>query len=51
VLTPFVERLATAEEKKRGVISSDPLDQTPAELQQRFRKEHTDLARKERVDT
>jgi hypothetical protein len=39
VLTPFVERLATDQEKKRGVISPDLLNKSPAELQRRFRKE------------
>jgi hypothetical protein len=39
VLTPFVERLATAEEKKAGVISPEVLDRTPSELQQRYRKD------------
>ena len=46
VLTPFVERLATDEEKKRGIISSSLLNKSPAELQRRFRKEFTDLARR-----
>jgi len=39
VLTPFVERLATDEEKQRGIISPDVLNRSPAELQRRFRKE------------
>jgi len=68
VLTPFVERLATDEEKsptlqssdcalassrrrygdgaKRGVISLDLLNKSPAELQRRFRKEFPDIARR-----
>ncbi len=45
VLTPFVERLATQDEKKRGIISPESLDKSPAELQRRFRKEFPDLAR------
>jgi len=45
VLTPFVERLATDEEKKRGVISPDLLNKSPAELQRRFRKEFPGVAR------
>jgi hypothetical protein len=39
VLTPFVERLATDEEKKRGIISPDLLNRTPADLQRQFRRE------------
>jgi hypothetical protein len=39
VLTPFVERLATDEEKKAGIISPDLLNRSPAELQRRFRKD------------
>ena len=38
VRTPFVERLATDEEKKTGAMSSDVLNRTPAELQRRYRK-------------
>lgn len=38
VLTPSVERLAT-EEEKAGIISSDLLSRSPAELQRRFRKD------------
>ena len=30
VLTPFVERLATEDERKRGVISPDLLNRSPA---------------------
>jgi len=32
VLTPFVERLATEEEKKAGTIPPEVLNRTPAEL-------------------
>ena len=45
VLTPFVERLATDDEKKRGIISPDLLNKSPAELQRRFRKEFPGVAR------
>ncbi len=45
VLTPFVERLATDEEKKAGIISPDLLNRSPAELQRRFRKEFPERAR------
>jgi hypothetical protein len=67
-LTPFVERLATDEEKsptrqspesakatsgrrygdgaKRGIMSPDLLNKSPAELQRRFRKEFPDIARR-----
>jgi len=44
VLTPFVERLATDEEKRRGVISLHLLNKTPTELQRRFCNEFPDLA-------
>jgi hypothetical protein len=44
-LTPFVERLATDEEKKRGILSPDLLNKSPAELQRRFRKEFPGVAR------
>ena len=44
-LTPFVERLATEEEKKAGIISPDLLNRSPAELQRRFRKGFPDIAR------
>lgn len=37
-LTPFVERLATEEEKKTGLAASEMLNQTPAELQKISRK-------------
>ena len=46
VLTPFVERLATDDEKKRGVISPNLLNKSPAELQRRFRKEFPGVARR-----
>jgi len=39
VLTPFVEQLATEEEKKAGMISPEVLNRTPAELQQQYRRE------------
>jgi hypothetical protein len=45
-LTPFVERLATPEERERGKIAPDLLNKPPAELQRRFRKEFPDLARR-----
>ena len=38
-LTPFVERLATEEEKKRGGVSPEVLRRTPGELQRRYREE------------
>ncbi len=38
VLTPFVERLATEEEKKAGVVPPEVMNQTPTELQRRYRK-------------
>ena len=38
MLTPFVERLATEEEKKAGMISPEVLNRTPGELQRRYRK-------------
>jgi len=37
VLMPFVERLATEEEKKEGIMSPEVLHRTPAELQRRYR--------------
>jgi hypothetical protein len=37
-LTPFVERLATDDEKKAGVIPPEVLNQTPAELQRMYRE-------------
>jgi len=36
-LTPFVERLATEEEKKRGTIPPEALNRTAAELQRRYK--------------
>jgi hypothetical protein len=42
----FVERLATEVERKRGITSGDLLNKTPPELQQRFRKQFPDLARR-----
>jgi len=36
-LTPFVERLATEEEKRRGIISPEALNRSPAELQRMHR--------------
>lgn len=44
-LTPFVERLATEEERKQGVIAPSVLNKSPAELQRRFRKEYPAEAR------
>jgi hypothetical protein len=38
VLTPFVERLATEEETKAGVIPPEMLNRSPAELQRRLGK-------------
>ena len=38
VLTPFVERLATEKERKAGMVPPQVLNQTPAELQRRYRK-------------
>jgi len=45
VLMRFVERLATDEEKKRGILSPDLLNKSPAELQRRFRKEFPGVAK------
>ena len=39
VLTPFVERLVTEEERKAGVPDLSVLNRTPAELQRKYRKE------------
>ena len=39
VLMPFVERLATEEQKRRGVISPDLLNRSPGELQRECREE------------
>ena len=36
-LTPFVERLATEEEKKAEMVSSEVVGQTPTELQRLYR--------------
>jgi len=49
VLTPFVERLATDEERKAGIISPDLLNRSPAELQRRFRKQFPERARREGI--
>jgi len=38
VLTPFVEGLATDEEKKAAMVLPDVLNRTPAELQRRYRE-------------
>lgn len=38
VLTPFVERLATEEERKAGIADPKVLNQTPEELQRRHRR-------------
>ena len=45
VLTPFVERLATEEEKRRGIIPPEALNRTPAELQRRSRQGSAKSAR------
>jgi hypothetical protein len=37
-LTPFVERLATERARKAGLISPEVLNQTPGELQRRYRR-------------
>ena len=37
--TPFVERLATEDERKAGMVPSEVLNRTPAELQRRYRSE------------
>jgi len=44
VLTPFVERLATEEEKKAGVVSPVVLNRSPAELQRRHTRERRTLS-------
>jgi len=41
VLAPFVERLATEEERKVGVPDPTVLNRTPAELQRSYRKEYS----------
>ena len=38
MLTPFVERLATEEERKAGWIPPEVLKRTPGELERRHRK-------------
>jgi len=42
VLTPFVERLATEEERKAGITDPKVLNQSPADLQKRYRRGHPD---------
>ena len=44
VLTPFVERLATEEEKKAGVVSPAVLNRSSAELQRRHTRERRTLS-------
>lgn len=46
-LTPFIERLATPEELERGRIDPDRLNQSPAEMQKRFREQFPERARAE----
>lgn len=45
VLRPFVERLATEEEKEPAMVRPEVLNRGPAELQRRYRKgkEHAEL--------
>ena len=45
VLRPFVERLATEEEKESAMVRPEVLNRGPAELQRRYRKgkEHAEL--------
>jgi len=38
VLTPFVERLETEEERKAGMVTPEVLNRTSAELQQEYRR-------------
>jgi len=45
VLMPFVEPLATDQDKQRGMIAPDLLNRTPAELQQRYRRESGSAAK------
>jgi hypothetical protein len=45
VLTPFVERLATEEEKKAGRVPPEVLNRTPAELQRCYSHGPTGSAR------
>jgi hypothetical protein len=40
VLTPFVERLATEEERQAGMPDQEVLNRTPGELQHRYRHDH-----------
>ena len=47
VLTPFVLALATDKEQRAGKIDEDLLDQTPAQLQRRFREDFPDRAKAE----
>ncbi len=44
VLTPFVERLAAEKERKAGMVPPEVLNQTPMELQRRYRKDFRDGA-------
>lgn len=46
VLTPFVERLATPEERKAGIPDAEVLNKSPGELQRRFRAERPARARR-----
>jgi hypothetical protein len=43
VLTPFVERLATEEERKAGIVSQEVVNRKPAELQRQYAKGRPDL--------
>jgi len=45
VLTPFVERLASKEERRGGFLHPEFLHKSPAELQRWFRKEFPERAR------
>ena len=45
VLTLFVERLATEEEKKAGLTAPEILSRSPAELQRRYRKDSGERGR------
>jgi len=47
IMTPFVERLATPEERAAGKIAPDLLNKSPAQLQRRFRKDFPERARAE----
>ena len=44
-MTPFVERLATEEEKKAGLAASEMLNRTPAELQKMAGPSQTDAGK------